>query len=128
MTRTAHKTDLRTRTKTMQFYPFVFIGKDPCKGWRGVLAEFDEAIPLKTFKYNEQHDEKNTDARHHSYYAYDHAGGSCGSRAQSELACFAETEQFARNDWESTHRTGVGKNFRRGLQMSAEFCIFAFRM
>ena len=35
---------------------------------------------------------------------------------------------LARNDWESTHRTGVGKYFRRGLQMSAEFCIFAFRM
>jgi len=28
LNRTAHKTDLRTRTKTMRFYPFVFNGKE----------------------------------------------------------------------------------------------------
>ena len=92
MTRTAHKTDLRTRTKTMRFHSFVFTGESPRKGTRGVPAELDEAIPLKTIKYNEQHDEENTDDRTYSYYAYDHAGGSCGSREQSKLACFAETE------------------------------------
>lgn len=28
LNRTAHKTDLRTRTKTMRFHPFVFTGKE----------------------------------------------------------------------------------------------------
>ena len=42
----------------MQFYPFVFTGKDPCKGWRAVPAKFDEAIPLKKIKYNEHRDEE----------------------------------------------------------------------
>ena len=38
------------------------------------------------------------DDRHHSYYAYDHAGGSCGSRAQSQ-AClsYAEMQQRRRS-------------------------------
>ena len=38
------------------------------------------------------------DDRHHSYYAYDHTGGSCGSRAQSQ-AClsYAEMQQRRRS-------------------------------
>ena len=38
------------------------------------------------------------DDRHHSYYAYDHAGGSCGSREQNQ-AClsYAEMEQRRRS-------------------------------
>ena len=56
LNRTAHKTDLRTRTKTMRFHPFVSTGNAPRKGTRGVPAELDEAIPLKTIKYNEQRD------------------------------------------------------------------------
>ena len=74
LNRTAHKTDLRTRTKTMLFHPFVFTSNAPRKGTRGVPAEFDEAIPLNKIKYNEQHDEKNTDDHSYSYYAYDHTG------------------------------------------------------
>ena len=45
----AHKTILKTRTKTVFLCPFVFTGNDPRKGWR---------IPLNEIKYNEQRDEE----------------------------------------------------------------------
>ena len=73
----------------MRFYPFVFTGKDPCKGWRGVPAEFDEEIPLNKIKYNEHRDEESgcgyigpLGGRYQNYYKYDplhrliRAGGS----------------------------------------------------
>ena len=44
-----HRTEGINRTQTMRFYPFVFTGKDPRKGWR---------IPLDEIKYNEQRDEE----------------------------------------------------------------------
>ena len=146
----------------MRFYPFVFTGNDPRKGWR---------IPLNEIKYNEQRDEETcygycddyqphavkrmfdyndgmlydmrwdeagnlgqvsmgrldemfeagrflfwtedccgprpcganrmhaaVDDRYYSYYAYDHSGGSCASREQSQ-AClsYAEMEQRRRS-------------------------------
>ena len=49
MALSAHKTAPQNRTQTMRFYPFVFTGNDPRKGWR---------IPLNRIKYNEQRDEE----------------------------------------------------------------------
>ncbi len=44
-----YKTEGVNRTQTVRFYPFVFTGNDPRKGWR---------IPLNEIKYNEQRDEE----------------------------------------------------------------------
>lgn len=44
-----HRTEGGNRVKTVRFYPLVFTGNDPRKGWR---------IPLNEIKYNEQRDEE----------------------------------------------------------------------
>ncbi len=49
MSKQTHKTEGENRTKIMRFYPFVFTGNDPRKGWR---------IPLNEIKYNEQRDDE----------------------------------------------------------------------
>jgi hypothetical protein len=46
---TSTRTEGVNRTKTVRFYPLVFTGNDPRKGWR---------IPLNEIKYNEQRDEE----------------------------------------------------------------------
>ncbi len=47
MNRLVHKTEGVNCFKAKRFYPFVFTGNDPRKGWR---------IPLNEIKYNEQRD------------------------------------------------------------------------
>ena len=57
MTRTAHRKPPPDHAVSWLFLRS-FTGKDSRKGWRGVPAELDEAIPLNKIKYNEQRDEE----------------------------------------------------------------------
>ena len=85
MSKQTHKTEGENRTQNVWFHPFVFTSNAPRKGTCGVPADLDEAIPLKTIKYNEQRDEETIGplgGRYENYYKYDplhrltRAGGS----------------------------------------------------
>ena len=114
MNQPAHKTKGENRIQTMRFYPFVFLPermRTACdrsgangngassRGTRradNARGQFETGRFLFWTEDSRMH--AAVDDKHYSYYAYDHSGGSCASREQSQ-AClsYAEMEQRRRS-------------------------------
>ena len=100
MNQPAHKTEGENRTKTVRFYPFVSTGNGASS--RGTRRTDNARGQLETGRFlfwtKDSRMHAAIDEKFYSYYIYDHSGGSCGSREQSQ-AClsYAEMEQRRRS-------------------------------
>ena len=100
MNQPAHKTEGENRTKTVRFYPFVSTGNGASS--RGTRRTDNARGQLETGRFlfwtKDSRMHAAIDEKFYSYYTYDHSGGSCGSREQSQ-AClsYAEMEQRRRS-------------------------------